>query len=134
MDRCPKCHRFGVVFNYWNDNLYSCLWKDCNWQNKEYKNPDVPIKFKKFINSIKKKCCNFGEFKCDIKIMPNVYVDVCIADIIKALNNAGIETVASCCGHNKIPGSIILKDGREILLVNSPEERDKLIKYYKEEL
>ena len=39
-------------------------------------------------------------------------VDACIAQIVQALNNAGIETIASCCGHNRINGNIVLGDGR----------------------
>ena len=62
------------------------------------------------------KCCGFGEFKCDVHIGNGIYVDRCIADIVKALNNADIKTVASCCGHNKILGSICLADGRELII------------------
>lgn len=45
-----------------------------------------------------------------------VGIDSCIAPIVKALNDAGVTTVACCCGHGKAPGSIILADGREILI------------------
>ena len=44
------------------------------------------------------------------------YVDSCIAPIIEALNNAGIRTLASCCGHRNIPGSVVLEDGRELVI------------------
>lgn len=44
-------------------------------------------------------------------------VDACIAPIVKALNDAAIGTVASCCGHGTHVGSIALTDGRELLLV-----------------
>jgi hypothetical protein len=43
-------------------------------------------------------------------------VDSCIAPIVKALNDAGIGTVASCCGHGRPPGTIALVDGRELLI------------------
>jgi hypothetical protein len=46
-----------------------------------------------------------------------VAVDSCIAPIVKSLNDSGIETVASCCGHGKRPGNIALKDGREIFII-----------------
>lgn len=39
-------------------------------------------------------------------------VDECIAPIAQALNDAGIETTASCCGHGKLLGNIVLKDNR----------------------
>ena len=45
-----------------------------------------------------------------------VFVDKCISGIIQALNDAGIMTIASCCGHGKIDGSIILEDGRELVV------------------
>ncbi len=41
-------------------------------------------------------------------------VDECISSIVQALNIAGIETVASCCGHGNLLGNIILKDNRVI--------------------
>lgn len=43
-------------------------------------------------------------------------IDSCIAPIVKALNDAGIYTVASCCGHGKGGGSIVLWDDREMVL------------------
>jgi len=43
-------------------------------------------------------------------------VDSCIADIVQALNAAGIYTAQSCCGHGKGDGSIILHDGRELII------------------
>lgn len=46
-----------------------------------------------------------------------VYVDRCIAPLVRTLNRAGIYTVASCCGHGKMPGSIVLEDGRELLVL-----------------
>jgi len=39
-------------------------------------------------------------------------VDSCLAPLVQALNNAGIETIASCCGHGHLTGSIILRDNR----------------------
>jgi hypothetical protein len=43
-------------------------------------------------------------------------VDKCIASIVDALNKGGIKTVASCCGHGKRPGNIVLGDGRELIV------------------
>lgn len=45
-----------------------------------------------------------------------VGIDRCIAPIVKALNDRGIPTIASCCGHGERPGSIILNDGRELVI------------------
>lgn len=49
-----------------------------------------------------------------------VGIDACIAPIIKALNEAGIRTDYSCCGHGKKDGVILLNDGR-VLIINSAE-------------
>jgi len=43
-------------------------------------------------------------------------VDACIAPIVSALNLASIRTASSCCGHGKGPGSILLQDGRELVV------------------
>lgn len=50
-----------------------------------------------------------GEFRWDCK-----GVDACIAPIVAALNDAGIYTSSSCCGHGKSNGIISLHDGRAI--------------------
>ena len=51
-----------------------------------------------------------GEFRWDYK-----GIDSCIAPIVKALNEAGVYTAQSCCGHGG-DGSILLHDGREIII------------------
>lgn len=66
-----------------------------------------------------KKCCDFGEFTCQVTMPINgkvQCVDLCISHIVAALNAGGIETIASCCGHGKIDGDIILADGRELVI------------------
>ena len=45
-----------------------------------------------------------------------VWCDPCIADIIRALNDGGVTTIASCCGHGQRAGRISLTDGRELIL------------------
>lgn len=49
-------------------------------------------------------------------------IDACIFPIVKALNQAGIETVASCCGHGMRPGRITMIDGRELIIAGSFEQ------------
>lgn len=46
-----------------------------------------------------------------------VGVDSCIEPIVRALNDAGLRTVASCCGHGIRPGTVALADGREVLIL-----------------
>lgn len=41
-------------------------------------------------------------------------IDPCMRPLIKALNDGGIETAFSCCGHGKDTGLVILKDERVI--------------------
>ena len=47
---------------------------------------------------------------------PTVWCDPCIAPIVRALNDAGIRTVASCCGHGHQHGNVALEDGRELVI------------------
>lgn len=44
-------------------------------------------------------------------------VDEPIRPLVQALWDAGIATVASCCGHGHRPGNIALKDGRELFIL-----------------
>lgn len=44
-------------------------------------------------------------------------IDSCIVPLVTALNCAGLSTTASCCGHGKQPTTVILRDGREILIL-----------------
>lgn len=43
-------------------------------------------------------------------------IDSCIAPLVKALNEGGMTTVSSCCGHGKQPTRISLADGREVFI------------------
>ena len=66
------------------------------------------------------ECCDMDTYECHqapLIIKGNVrYIDVCIIDIVKALNMFGIATISSCCGRGKINGSIVLEDGRELTI------------------
>lgn len=50
-------------------------------------------------------------------------VDACIADVVRALNDGGVMTTGSCCGHGRDDGSILLADGREIIIRASDGNR-----------
>ena len=43
-------------------------------------------------------------------------VDRCIADLVEALNAAGIHTWCSCCEHDWGDGQITLHDGRTLAI------------------
>ena len=49
-------------------------------------------------------------------------IDFCIHQIVAALNAGGVGTVASCCGHGKMPGRIDLDDGRTLLIARGADQ------------
>ena len=53
---------------------------------------------------------------CDLHPETLWELDSCIAPIVDALGQAGIGTVASCCGHGTALGTIALSDGRELII------------------
>lgn len=63
-------------------------------------------------------CCDVGSYDHQVPMPLNgrrQEIDLCIADIVAALNAANIPTTMSCCGHGSKPLSIImLEDGREL--------------------
>lgn len=75
------------------------------------------------------KCCAMGSYDCQVP-MPIAArvrnIDYCLADIVAALVAANIETVASCCGHDKTTASILLGDGREIIVKGVVRPWEKL--------
>jgi len=49
-------------------------------------------------------------------------IDSCIAALVQALNDGGIKTTMSCCGHGKTFGDIFLQDGRALLIINDKKK------------
>lgn len=45
-------------------------------------------------------------------------VDSCLAPMVEVLNAAGVLTANCCCGHGKCNGTIILHDGRVLMIEN----------------
>jgi len=65
------------------------------------------------------KCCAVGIYECQIPMPIKGRIrgiDFCIADLVAALNAANIVTDASCCGHGSMLGTVILEDGRWLLV------------------
>ncbi len=63
------------------------------------------------------ECCDVGSYECQVPMAikgRRQDVDLCIADVVASLNAANIVTKASCCGHKKMDGNIVLEDGRTI--------------------
>lgn len=57
-------------------------------------------------------------------------IDYCIAPFVKLLNDNGIITVASCCGHSRQPASIVLENGRGIRIFKNFEDAIKVDKLF----
>jgi len=45
-------------------------------------------------------------------------IDKCIAPVVKALQEGGIDMRGSCCGHGKRDGEIELQDGRKLAVLS----------------
>lgn len=60
-----------------------------------------------------------------VTVAPGVWCDPCIAPLVKALNEGGIPTVASCCGHGTHLGSIALEDGRWLTILPDRDAFDR---------
>jgi hypothetical protein len=52
-----------------------------------------------------------------------VWCDPCLVPLVKALNDGGVRTIASCCGHGKVYGSIALADGRWLAIMPDADWR-----------
>jgi len=63
----------------------------------------------------------------------NATIDSCIAPIVKALQEGGIDMYGSCCGHGKTLGYIDLVDGRGLLILSSEQNRKYLLSQVVEE-
>ena len=78
--------------------------------------------------------CNWGN-TAKVRLMKpkeisgkiEVNVDRYIAPLVQLLNDCGIETISSCCGHGKMPASIILNGGLEITILDINKEKYKEI-------
>lgn len=57
---------------------------------------------------------------------PTVWCDPCIAPLVKTLNDAGLHTVWSCCGHGRRPAQIGLRDGREVVILANASEANRI--------
>lgn len=52
-------------------------------------------------------------------------IDRCLLPLVQALNDSGLPTRASCCGHGHRPGNVVLADGRW-LIVASEEQAQQI--------
>ena len=77
--------------------------------------------------------CEYGtEVQMPVRVLPSKEikvkgVDACLAPLVKFLNDNGVQTWGSCCGHGKNRGSISIDESsiRRVLELGfsvSPEE------------
>ncbi len=50
------------------------------------------------------------------RYLKHAKIDQCIASIVRALQDGGIDMRSSCCGHGKWNGEIVLQDGRTLVI------------------
>ena len=56
-------------------------------------------------------CMKGQELPLTLNDGSSVMVDSCMRNLLQALNDAGIPTVASCCGHGKVSSQIYFAPG-----------------------
>jgi hypothetical protein len=55
-------------------------------------------------------------------------IDRCIAPIVEALQQAGIDMRGSCCGHGDHNGEILLGDGRKLKIVTDIDHEQEAMR------
>ena len=80
-------------------------------------------------SSIPVKVKIISDLSCDGKEKWKwVEIDACIATIVRALQEGGINMLGSCCGHNEQEGYIDLADGRHLLIFTEEQYQDYISK------
>jgi hypothetical protein len=75
-------------------------------------------------------CRQGEEEKINLKDGRGVMVDRCLAPYIQALNDAGIVTSISCCGHGEQDGFILAYYNEKYRLLMMVEEGDKSLERF----
>ena len=58
-----------------------------------------------------------ADLSCDgIEHWKDAKIDACIAPLVEALQQGGVDMRGSCCGHGKAEGHIHLQDGRVLVI------------------
>ena len=83
-------------------------WNGHHWVHKDDGSPMLP----------ERPCKRCG------KVPGDGGIDPCIKIIVEALNSLGCDTIASCCGHGRQPGNIVLSDGRELVICSFDMARE----------
>ena len=72
----------------------------CKWGTEELVNVKIP-----------------ADLACSGKLYwKEMKIDKCIASIVRALQEGGVDMRGSCCGHGKRNGEIELQDGQILII------------------
>jgi hypothetical protein len=61
-----------------------------------------------------------------IALSDTVWCDPCIVRLVSALNDGGLPTIASCCGHNRRPATTFLANDAGVVLWMATAEYDRI--------
>lgn len=71
--------------------------------------------------------CNHNPREAAMTVIgPGVWCDPCLVPLVRALNEGGVPTIASCCGHGDRPGNIVLADKRELFIMPDRDTAERL--------
>lgn len=79
-----------------------------------------------------KKCCDFGTNEHCVPMCIRgrvVGIDLCIAKLVASLEAGGFGPVASCCGHGKLPPSVIIENDMWILVLTREQGEETINRY-----
>jgi len=81
------------------------------------------------------KCCECGSYEHTVPMCIGrcklVEVDYCVSRLVGALEAAGFRPVASCCGHGKLPPSVLLDDDSEVVVLTRDQAAETIRRYSK---
>jgi len=81
------------------------------------------------------ECCDGGTYEHCIPMSVHrevVWIDFCVAHLVATLEAGGLRPIASCCGHGKMPPSVLLEDRTNIVMLTD-EQAEETMKRYKAE-
>ena len=80
-----------------------------------------------------RNCAHGGTYAHTVPMCVNrckvVEVDFCVAKLVAALEAGGFRPVASCCGHGKMPASVLLEDRTNVVMLTEEEAEDAMRRY-----
>lgn len=79
-----------------------------------------------------KRCCDCGTYEHCVPMCVHskvVYVDYCVARLVAALEAGGLNPVASCCGHGKMPPTVLLEDDTWVMALTREQGEETTARY-----